>query len=382
MTKPTSRKVLLSAPLVKRPVSLETLIEVAKTHGVSPFRQFSHQISRLVASKKSKMAAVEYYEFGMFRPDLSRKDRSEFVGVVSNEALNATMNTSSANFSIGLLRQKVFFSLLMQGLGLPSTRLQAIFSRKARYGNVTTLLSADDLQRFFSKEARYPLFGKPTNGSKSVGSALFESIDHATGQIMLSNGKTVEVASIAQEIAEDYASGYLFEDALIQHQGMQAVAGDALGSVRFVTIDSGAGADVLYALWKLPAPTAMSDNFWQEGSMVAHVDAQTGGVTMCRRGLGLKVEELEAHPVSGLPIVGFQIPHWDAACRLVIDTHRVFQGLGIAGWDVGITQDGPVIIEGNSNPFHTLYQNATGRGIRHPEFAQAFAKVAARKGPQ
>lgn len=380
MTKSTPQKVLLSAPLVKRPVSIETLIDVARTHGVSPFKQFSHQIGRLVAPKKSKMTTVEYYEFGMYRPDLSRQDRSEFVGVVSNEALNATMNKRSANFSIGLLRQKVFFSLLMQGLDLPVTRLQAVFSRKSRYGNVTTLLSVDDLQRFLSEDARYPLFGKPTNGSKSIGSALFARIDRATGLITLGNGKTVEVASVAEEIAADFAGGYLFEDALVQHQDMQAVGGDALGSVRFVTIDSGAGADVLYALWKLPAPNAMSDNFWQEGSMIAHVDTQTGVAMMCRRGLGLKVEELETHPVSGLSIVGFQIPHWDAARRLVADTHRVFQGLGIAGWDVGITQDGPVIIEGNSNPFHTLYQNATGRGICNPEFAQTFAKVAARKG--
>ena len=46
------------------------------------------------------------------------------------------------------------------------------------------------------------------------------------------------------------------------------------------------------------------------------------------------------------------------------------------GWDVAISPEGPVIIECNDNPFHTLYQLSHGRGVLNPDFAPVFDRVA------
>jgi D-alanine-D-alanine ligase-like ATP-grasp enzyme len=51
---------------------------------------------------------------------------------------------------------------------------------------------------------------------------------------------------------------------------------------------------------------------------------------------------------------------------------------GVIGWDVAISPDGPLIIECNTNPFHTLYQMAHRRGVRNPDFMPVFERVAAR----
>ena len=262
------------------------------------------------------------------------------------------------------------------------TNLQAVVNKAQSVGEIKTLSTTEEITAFLRNEAAYPVFGKPAHGSRSIGSALFSSLDTNADQIILGNGQRHDVVELAEEIVSDYPSGYLFQDAVAQHEDMCAVAGKAVGTVRILTYNDGSGPKILYTLWKIPSPNAMSDNFWQNGSMVAHVAADTGVVTRCRRGIGLKIEELEKHPVSGQPIVRFELPHWDAVRKLVTDTHRVFPELGLVGWDVGISKDGPVIIEGNLNPFHTLYQIATGRGVNNREFAPVFERIRTRQAEQ
>ncbi|WP_411892098.1 sugar-transfer associated ATP-grasp domain-containing protein [Yoonia sp. SDW83-1] len=375
MTDTSAKKALLGAPPSKKPVAAEALIAVAKTYGVSPFKQFGHQIKRMFGPKKTKMRSIEYYEYQLYRPELTASDRLEFIGADSNRVLNQSLSSQQGQIDGAIIEQKALFAALMNGLGLSITQLQAVVSHGPGFGKIKTLSSAAEVAEFLRTGAKYPVFGKPNEGSKSVGSAWFASFDEATDQISFGNDQSHDVASLAEEIFKDYPEGYMFQDAVVQHQDMSTLVGQSVGSLRMVTFRDGSDAQVLYALWKIPSPAAMSDNFWQDGSMLAHVDAHTGQVTECRRGIGLKSEEVTTHPVSEQPIVGFQLPHWDAVCQLVTATHDVFPDLGVIGWDVGISQDGPVIIEGNLNPFHTLYQIATGRGVNNPDFVPVFDRI-------
>lgn len=59
----------------------------------------------------------------------------------------------------------------------------------------------------------------------------------------------------------------------------------------------------------------------------------------------------ERHPVTGTEITGFQIPLFDQALELCrTASRRVEAHLKYIGWDVAITPDGPVLVEGNNLP--------------------------------
>ena len=156
------------------------------------------------------------------------------------------------------------------------------------------------------------------------------------------------------------------------------MAGQAVGSIRVVTTQDEGMPSCLYALWKIPSPKAMSDNYWQPGSMLAEIDKSNGRLIQCRRGSGPSQEMLEQHPVSGAVFSELQIPHWDEVLRITSEAHSMLPKFGVIGWDIAITDDGPLIIESNANPHHMLYQLATGRGIHNPEFKPVFDRVAAR----
>jgi hypothetical protein len=58
----------------------------------------------------------------------------------------------------------------------------------------------------------------------------------------------------------------------------------------------------------------------------------------------------ERHPVTGVEIVGRQVPHWAEIVALAGRAHRISSDRILVGWDIAITPQGPVLLEGNSYP--------------------------------
>jgi hypothetical protein len=366
MTLPTPDKALLPAPPMPSTPPAELIARVAKTSGVSPFRQLS-EVARLSLGK-TKLNMDAYYANRVYRKELSGREKRAFVGLAANYAMNQQLNPLEDTDKIGFIRNKVRYGELLQAEGLATTHLQAVAAQSGDHGGARILREVPEIVAFLRQEAVYPLFGKPASGSRSVGSALIAAYDAESDQVILGNGRQFDVTKFAQEMHEDYAKGFLLQTAVTQDARMTALAGPALGSVRIVTVNTGEGPQVLYTVWKMPGPKAMSDNFWQAGSMLGKIDEESGTVVTCRRGTGPDMEDLSTHPVSGAPIIGFEMPHWQAAKALAVKGHALMPEFGVFGWDMGISEDGPLIIEANVNPFHPIYQLATGRGIKNPDF--------------
>lgn len=53
------------------------------------------------------------------------------------------------------------------------------------------------------------------------------------------------------------------------------------------------------------------------------------------------------HPVSRKQIVGFQLPFWKETIELVKSAAAITPELRYASWDVAITENGPILMEGN-----------------------------------
>ncbi|MEM7472002.1 MAG: sugar-transfer associated ATP-grasp domain-containing protein [Pseudomonadota bacterium] len=371
---------LVSKPVEKLEKPQPMIVRVANEHGVSPFKQLVEAAKMRFGA--AKLASNEYYDMGVFRPTLSAAEKQAFVGEVRNKALNLSLSPRSVADKSDLVEDKLAYGALLESNGLSAAQTQAAFSNTRSFEGVEALKSEAEILSFLTQRAVFPLFGKPVDGSKSVGSALFTSIDADAGTLTLGNGREVPLASTVTEITEKFAKGYLFQTAITQHETLSRAAGPALGTMRIVTVAETGVARPIYALWKLPAPKAMSDNFWQAGSMLAELDLATGTVRQVRRGKGLDVEMIETHPETGARLLDLQIPHWGAALSLAAQAHTLAIENGVLGFDIAIAQDGPVVVEGNTNPFHMLFQLATGRGVLNADFAPVFERIAKEKAAQ
>ena len=80
------------------------------------------------------------------------------------------------------------------------------------------------------------------------------------------------------------------------------------------------------------------------------------------------LEQFEKHPDSGKKYKGFQIPRWDELIDLVKQLHCLYKKSRFVGWDLTLTKNGWVLVEGNGKPnFDTIQiinYKTFGHGLR------------------
>ena len=152
----------------------------------------------------------------------------------------------------------------------------------------------------------------------------------------------------------------LLEEVVQQHPIMASLNPCMVNTVRMQTILDKAGKPfLLTALLRTGVTEAPVDNTFS-GGINAHVDPESGIVTSTA--IGNEYVRHIRHPYSGTVIPGFQVPLWEKAKTMVLQAALVRLGMRMIGWDVAITNDYPLLIEGNSRP-HEAVQMASQVGI-------------------
>ncbi len=141
------------------------------------------------------------------------------------------------------------------------------------------------------------------------------------------------------------ASGQvLVEEFLTQHPELSRLSPKSVNTLRVITYFDGTDVHVLAHAFKMGAGADL-DNFGQGGIQTTVYD---GGV--CRYGAFNKAgDKYLVHPQTGVSIVGFVVPLYDEAIALAVELARIVPEVPYVGWDIAITPERPVVIEGNYN---------------------------------
>jgi hypothetical protein len=110
------------------------------------------------------------------------------------------------------------------------------------------------------------------------------------------------------------------------------------------------------------------------GGIAAPIDLKTGRLGRATD-LGQRVTSRwhEQHPETGAPILGREMPHWQASLDLVRRAHEAFGDRVVVGWDIAILDDGPCLVEGNGRPDVDLMQRPHGVGLGNSRYGELIA---------
>lgn len=315
-----------------------------------------------------KLGPDEYFDLGLYDPRFTKEERKRFIGYRKIRKITNPVN-QIVDRSSRVIDDKLSCAAVLSGFGLGVTETQALAARPGAWP-MPVLPSADALAEFLRRDARYPLFGKPKRASQSVGAASIDRYDAERDRLVHHDGAECSVEEFAALVFEHYHSeGYLLQSRVRPNEDYAQLVGPDVGSFRILTLHRGRDVDVHYAVWKVPKPGAIADNYWRRGTMLVSVDPKTGVAERCVQGLGVEMAEIDTHPGTGRRIVGETLPHWDAIIDHVKRAGAIFMDVPMIGWDITMSADGPVFFEGNGMPHHHLYQTASGRGLYTPEFA-------------
>lgn len=162
--------------------------------------------------------------------------------------------------------------------------------------------------------------------------------------------------NIFDSIKKDGAG--MIEEFVVQHVKMSAICNDCVNTIRVVTlcIDDDE-PKLLYAVCRMGSGNGKPADNSHQGGMYAGIDMNTGCIDTIA--VDSKAKPYSHHPATGIKLVGYEIPHWDsivALCKTASKHAMEIAGLGYAGWDIAVTERGPILIEGNNWPSPGLIQ--------------------------
>ncbi|OAH51627.1 sugar-transfer associated ATP-grasp domain-containing protein [Microbacterium oleivorans] len=193
------------------------------------------------------------------------------------------------------------------------------------------LRDVDDAQlaAFLSRHPR--VLAKPNEGHGGGGIELHEV------------GPDVDPARFRAEVTAQGQT--VLDEFIVQHPEMSALYPDAVNTVRLITfLDKDDRVHLLAAVLRIGNGDVI-DNF-ASGGMFTMLDDE--GVALYP-GVDKNSNVYREHPVTGTPIVGFRVPLYSEVLDLVAALARRTPEAPYAGWDIAITANGPVVIEGNHN---------------------------------
>ena len=360
---------------VARPQQAASLVDVMRQMTAAAGTGYGGLIGEFarLAFGPGRLGFDEYVTLRLF--DAKRyagTDKKAFVGLTASRKI-----WTQANFRfelLGLAANKIASSALFGAYGFPTIPLLALYSGGSGKASERVLANADALRSFLLDPGHYPLFGKPIGGTQSLGSASFDGVDGATGELVAYGGRRIPLESFVAEVGAHYADGYLFQRRVSPHRDVLALCGDRLSTVRVITVVRAGVPKILRACWKIPAGDNAADNFWRSGNILARLDLETGRVTATVRGTGLGLSEPGHHPESGAPILGATVPNWRAVTETALGAAKILPDLALIGWDIAPVDGGALLVECNQSPDFILPQMADARGMLDDEFKAFLAE--------
>jgi hypothetical protein len=300
---------------------------------------------------------IYYYAYGF---DVGSVDQRAYMALNEFKALRNIRNGAiqigkHATSYTGLLKDKFAFYLFLSSLGFPTPKVFGIcIGERIDWLDTHTTEGIDSL----TKRAGLKAFCKTILGECAEGAFPLRVWESK----LLLDGAPVTLSDLKQRLR----GGFIIQEFIEQHPRTAELYPPCLNTLRIDTIRKRNGITLFCAGMKIGANASTRDN-WASGGLFGLIDHETGRLAkefVFRPGCGGLVTK---HPQSGVVFEGYEIPYFKEAMRMVMELHSFLYGIHSVGWDVAITKDGPIIIEGNDNwgiPAHQAIMGGLRASLR------------------
>jgi hypothetical protein len=339
----------------------------------TPFlRRFFEQLALLWSNR---VRAVDYYNLGLFDPNMPTAAKRTYIGGYQLWRLFLAFNPQEYH---ELTVKKLRFNAFAAEAGLPTPEILAVVTtRPAAEHGFPSLGTEKELGDWMARNLVHDIVLKPVDGTKGWGVlSLGERLENGTRWRTLPSGDVIELPAVWAHCARYlYRGGVIIQRRLVPHPTLAKLMPDVLHTVRVVTYLDPEPV-IVDAVLRVGMGKGPVDNLAQ-GGIVVRLDLASGRCeqgTMLVDGLPQHVDD---HPVSGSRITGLMLPDWDQVCDLVKAAARKLSMQKSIGWDVSLTTDGPVLLEGNWRYDLSVNQIASRKGILATNWVKGFNKEGA-----
>lgn len=234
------------------------------------------------------------------------------------------------------------------------------------------LAPGDDLagmvKELFRTQGARRVFIKPVDGDGGRGTCVAQ---RESGQIVIRQVTAPRRAVPVERFALTLRS--VLQEGVEQHTDLSQVYRNALNTLRVATLYTPEREIlVVGAILRIGSGSNFVDNGGQ-GGLAAPVDLSNG--RLAGPATDYVGRPFAAHPDTGFPFAGFALPHWEDTLELAREVQRHFASFNrFIGMDIGISADGPVLIELNDIFGSGLFEAVNGPLLRNDEVRRCFLR--------
>lgn len=249
-------------------------------------------------------------------------------------------NMSSPFNATCILRNKLYFGFFVKALGIKTGKNVALIVNGSFLDlNSLRWLPISD----FTTNRKGVFFCKKIDGE--CGKGIIHMVLSETDVEI--NGEKSDIDSFVSMIGK---STYLVQEGVIQHHEMNRMYPHSLNTLRLVTIKNKKTGEikVFPSNLRIGAHGSFVDN-GSQGGIAVGFDLETGNLHeygLQKPPYGTKTTQ---HPDTGLVFKDFTIPYIKEAEEQAVFLHSMLNEIYSIGWDIAITEEGPLFIEGNDN---------------------------------
>lgn len=241
--------------------------------------------------------------------------------------------------------------------------------------------NAKDFDLFTSKEeilTKGDLFIKPEEAKGGRGGEIWKNNNNI---FVNSAGVHLDFESLLKHIKElqvnSLKSTFIIQPRIYNHKEINFQT-RALSTVRINTLLIDGQVHIPFAVFRFSTNTHSDIDNFHAGGYASPINISNGELgSASNMGFQSPGHWIDSHPVNEALIKGLVLPFWEETKSLVTKAHQLgFYNRTLLGWDVAITDEGPLLVECNGWPDNELIQKPYDKPYGDfPEFMLLANKI-------
>ena len=280
---------------------------------------------------------TNYFAYGL---DVKNTDPEDYMSYTEFMLLRDNFNgfnkngSNSVNYAC-IVRDKNLFEIMCNEYSLPTIKTLGFYQNGLIVKNTREI----DLKEYARNN---DLFIKPVDSFKGL---YTYSLVFRDGTYYF-NDRPTEYEEITETL-NSCRKKLIVQDKLSQHDEMNRIYGNSINTIRIVTILHKGEVEIVGMFLRLGGHGSIVDNMSAGGLGVGiNPDGTLMQYGFLHNKYGTKTDR---HPDTGVVFSTFKIPYFKETLELVKTAQMKFKEVPAIGWDVCITPNGPLLVEGNDN---------------------------------
>lgn len=294
-----------------------------------------------------KFEPAEAFRLGLFQPHI---DGENSVSYISRRGLTKIQEALNPAEHAPILKNKDLFYRRCMAMEVPIPRLYAVTGPPADAWSYSGQppQTRDEWVAFLDNHLPSEFVAKPVTGAYGHGFNYFRRVQMGYQDAF---GKFLDTSMLYNALAS--GNRFIIQERLYNHPALVRLSDtESLQTIRCITLAGDRGdVRILHAHLKIIDANQIVDTFLDglTGNVEAPIELASGTLKSANRvpGTGAPVVRLDVHPKTRVEFSGIQLPFWAKACDLAREVATRFVPVRTIGWDIALTPEGPVVLEGN-----------------------------------